>query len=199
MRIATDQDEVKLDYWCFSPALALQDLRSLGVSSVLCASGTLSPPPFVCGRIRITTYVGLQNPHVVDAEKDLLCAVVGSGPNNVALKSTYTERRTIGYKQELGLTICQAAEQLDRGGLLVFFPSYPALNDAVEHWRGSSLWSRLGARSSCCCRAAQGQGHAFDRRAISKSSVDDLRRVVGRVSGQSFRRHGLLATTSVAS
>ena len=41
------------------------------------------------------------------------------------------------------MTICQAAEQLDRGGLLVFFPSYPALNDCVEHWRGSSLWSRL--------------------------------------------------------
>jgi regulator of telomere elongation helicase 1 len=143
IRIATDQDEVRLDYWCFSPALALQDLRSLGVSSVLCASGTLSPLPSFAGELGLQTYVGLQNPHVVDAEKDLLCAVVGSGPSNVALKSTYSERRTMGYKQELGLTICQAAEQLDRGGLLVFFPSYPALNDAVEHWRGSSLWSRL--------------------------------------------------------
>jgi regulator of telomere elongation helicase 1 len=143
IRIATDQDEVRLDYWCFSPALALQDLRSLGVSSVLCASGTLSPLPSFAGELGLQTYVSLQNPHVVDAEKDLLCAVVGTGPSNVSLKSTYSERRTIGYKQELGLTICQAAEQLDRGGLLVFFPSYPALNDCVEHWRGSSLWSRL--------------------------------------------------------
>jgi len=143
VRIATDQEEVKLDYWCFSPALALQDLRALGVSSVLCASGTLSPLPSFAGELGLTTYVGLQNPHVVDAEKDLLCAVVGSGPSNVALKSTYSERRTLGYKQELGLTICQAAEQLDRGGLLVFFPSYPALNDSVEHWRSSTLWSRL--------------------------------------------------------
>ena len=143
VRIAADQEEVKLDYWCFSPALALQDLRSLGVSSVLCASGTLSPLPSFAGELGLQQYVSLQNPHVVDAEKDLLCAVVGTGPSNVALKSTYAERRTIGYKQELGLTICQAAEQLDRGGLLVFFPSYPALNDAVEHWRGSSLWSRL--------------------------------------------------------
>ena len=143
IRIATESDEVKLDYWCFSPALALQDLRSLGVSSVLCASGTLSPLPSFAGELGLQQYVSLQNPHVVDAEKDLLCAVVGTGPSNVALKSTYAERRTIGYKQELGLTICQAAEQLDRGGLLVFFPSYPALNDCVEHWRGSSLWSRL--------------------------------------------------------
>ena len=143
IRIASEQEEVKLDYWCFSPALALQDLRALGVSSVLCASGTLSPLPSFAGELGLQTYVGLQNPHVVDAEKDLLCAVVGSGPSNVSLKSTYSERRTMGYKQELGLTICQAAEQLDRGGLLVFFPSYPALNDCVEHWRGSSLWSRL--------------------------------------------------------
>lgn len=143
IRIASEQEEVKLDYWCFSPALALQDLRSLGVSSVLCASGTLSPLPSFAGELGLQQYVSLQNPHVVDAEKDLLCAVVGTGPSNVALKSTYAERRTIGYKQELGLTICQAAEQLDRGGLLVFFPSYPALNDCVEHWRGSSLWSRL--------------------------------------------------------
>ena len=143
IRIASEQEEVKLDYWCFSPALALQDLRSLGVSSVLCASGTLSPLPSFAGELGLQQYVSLQNPHVVDAEKDLLCAVVGTGPSNVALKSTYAERRTMGYKQELGLTICQAAEQLDRGGLLVFFPSYPALNDCVEHWRGSSLWSRL--------------------------------------------------------
>jgi len=143
LRVAQDGDAIKLDYWCFSPALALQDLKALGVASVLCASGTLSPLPVFAGELGLQTYVGLQNPHVVDAEKDLLCAVVSTGPSGHALKSTYAERKTLGYKSELGQTVCQAAEQLDKGGLLVFFPSYPALNDAVENWKGTGLFQRL--------------------------------------------------------
>ena len=189
-------------------------------------SGTLSPLDAFGAELGLQEPVTLENPHVVDASKDLLAAVVASGPAGRELRSTYEARKsdahegpsgTLGrarppertirtlhrktvspkqrrYKIELGGVVTAAAERVRKGGVLVFFPSYfarrrrpilsprrsrpndprggdrtrpndprggdrarpndrpprrpnatspQALDDAVEAWKRSTVWSRL--------------------------------------------------------
>ena len=52
-------------------------------------------------------------------------------------------RETSSYKIELGRTLSNFARVVP-GGLLVFFPSYSALESAVEFWRGGDSRSNGG-------------------------------------------------------
>jgi regulator of telomere elongation helicase 1 len=136
-----------LQYWCFSAGLAVAELRGLGARSVLFASGTLSPLPAFAAELRLArTTVTLENPHVIDAKKQLLACVVGSGPSGVELKSTYANRSSDGYKDELGRTLDRLARACPKGGILVFFASYGVMEDCVKHWQHSrqgSAWRSL--------------------------------------------------------
>ena len=59
---------------------------------------------------------------------------IATGPAGKKLNSNFQNRTLGAYKAELGNSIVNFA-RLFRGGLLVFFPSYAALGEAVEHWR----------------------------------------------------------------
>ena len=52
---------------------------------------------------------------------------------------------------------CRAARALPSGGLLVFFPSYGAMDDAVHFWKRTGLYRDLEATGKAVVvRAAQG-------------------------------------------
>jgi regulator of telomere elongation helicase 1 len=54
-----------VNYWCFSTGVAMQELQSLGVRSMLLTSGTLSPMVALREDIKLPFAVQLENPHVI--------------------------------------------------------------------------------------------------------------------------------------
>ncbi len=54
-----------LNYWCFSPGVAMEELKRLGVRSILLTSGTLSPMEAFREDLKIPFSITLENPHVI--------------------------------------------------------------------------------------------------------------------------------------
>lgn len=57
------------------------------------------------------------------------------GPTGTGLNSSFQQRDSEAYKQELGRAILEAAKVIP-DGLLVFFPSYSVMNGCLECWKG---------------------------------------------------------------
>lgn len=51
---------------CFSPGLAMQELKKLGVRSIIMCSGTLSPLDSFREDMKLPFPIQLENPHVID-------------------------------------------------------------------------------------------------------------------------------------
>eukprot|EP00617_Octactis_speculum_P002724 CAMPEP_0185790494 /NCGR_PEP_ID=MMETSP1174-20130828/156674_1 /TAXON_ID=35687 /ORGANISM="Dictyocha speculum, Strain CCMP1381" /LENGTH=144 /DNA_ID=CAMNT_0028485215 /DNA_START=1 /DNA_END=432 /DNA_ORIENTATION=- len=120
----------------------MEEMKALGVRSVLLASGTLAPLDSFATELHLPFQVRLENPHVIDASKQVLVQVVSRGVTNGVLCSNFANRESEAYKFELGSTLANFARVV-RGGMLVFFPSYPALDSAVASWKQSKIWGRL--------------------------------------------------------
>ena len=52
-------------YWCFAPSLAMNQLLSLGMRSMIVTSGTLSPLSFYALELGMPFPITLSNPHVL--------------------------------------------------------------------------------------------------------------------------------------
>ena len=60
-----------------------------------------------------------------------------------ALNSTFKNRQTPEYKNGLGQTIVNFC-RLIPDGVLVFFPSYSAMNECIAHWKlHKGTWSSI--------------------------------------------------------
>lgn len=141
-----DRPTPTLSYWCFSPGLSMKALSLLGVRSIILTSGTLSPLGSFAQELSIPFEIRLENPHVID-QSQVWIGILSKGPQNSTLSSSYHNRNTVGYKEDLGNAIVNFA-RIVPDGLLVFFPSYSLLNDSIQAWKapgigGASVWERI--------------------------------------------------------
>jgi len=146
-----------LNYWGFSPGIALQELKSVGVRQILLASGTLSPMAAFRADLKLPFPVELQNPHVITLAKQVWVGAIGVGPTGKQLSSAYEVRETDQYKDELGASLLLILQtmlgrggaggvpggpRLD-GGVLVFFVSYRVMTDVEARWKKTGVWQSL--------------------------------------------------------
>lgn len=54
-----------IQYWCFSPGIAMEEIKKLGVRSLILTSGTLSPMDSFREDLKLPFTVLLENPHVI--------------------------------------------------------------------------------------------------------------------------------------
>jgi regulator of telomere elongation helicase 1 len=158
-----------LNYWCFSPGIAMLDLKKLGVRSFILTSGTLSPLGALRTEMKLPFPIELESPHVIDTTKQVWVHALDKGPSGVSLNSNFQNRDSPHYKDELGasiLAIHKSMRGLDNngsgrwvlggpsgpqreravplsGGVLVFFPSYALMEAAYSRWKETNLLSRL--------------------------------------------------------
>lgn len=91
----------------------------------------------------------LENSHIITPDQ-IFCAVAKVGPTGTALNSSFQQRDSEAYKQELGRAILEAAKVIP-DGLLVFFPSYSVMNSCLEFWRGKRGGTAAkGERTTTC-------------------------------------------------
>jgi regulator of telomere elongation helicase 1 len=107
-----------LSFWCFSPGVAMSDLKRRGVKSVVLTSGTLSPMTSFASELGLNFKVRLENPHVIDPGQ-VWGGVVPVGPSGKRLNSTYRFRDTDEYKSELGNVIVNCARIVPDGEFIL--------------------------------------------------------------------------------
>lgn len=93
-----------INFWCFTTGVALTELKSLGVRSILLTSGTLSPIEALKDDLRLPFEIELMNPHVISPSQIWLGAL-SKGSTGKTLNSSYSNRENDEYKDELGETI----------------------------------------------------------------------------------------------
>lgn len=130
-----------LSYWCFSPGHTMQELMAHGVKCVILTSGTLTPIESFSAEMQISFPVMLQNPHVIDKHQ-VWIGVLQKGPDGTMLNSSYETRSDVRYQASLGNAIVNYARIIPNG-LLVFFPSYPVMDQCLNHWKEVNIWSRI--------------------------------------------------------
>ena len=69
-----------------------------------------------------------------EGREQVLAAVVPKGPTGAVLNSSFKTRECSNYIDELGNLLVNCS-RLIPDGLLVFFPSYSALNSALARWK----------------------------------------------------------------
>ncbi|XP_068652271.1 regulator of telomere elongation helicase 1 homolog [Aristolochia californica] len=139
-----------LSWWCFNPGIAMEEFGKLGVPSVIVTSGTLSPMVSFALELNLEFPVRLENPHVIPSDQAWV-GVVPTGPSGRSLNSSFRNRDSLEYKQELGNAIVNFA-RIVPNGLLVFFPSYYLMDKCIECWKNmghasstnsSTIWDRI--------------------------------------------------------
>eukprot|EP01135_Chromosphaera_perkinsii_P003452 Nk52_evm21s243 gene=Nk52_evmTU21s243 len=126
---------------CFSPGVALQNLRNEGALSIILTSGTLSPLNVLETEVQMEFPVKLENMHVI-SEKQMFLGAVECGPQNVQLRSVYANRDNQAYLTDLGLTIVNFCRVIP-AGVLVVFPSYPFKDACVKSWESSGVMQKI--------------------------------------------------------
>ncbi|KFM76132.1 Regulator of telomere elongation helicase 1-like protein, partial [Stegodyphus mimosarum] len=131
----------KLDCWCFSPGLGMQDIVDHGVHSIILTSGTLSPLGPMVSELGVNFPVQLENPHIIE-DNQVFVAVVANGPDGTPLNSSYQNRSNERYINSLGRTLTNFS-RLVPDGLLVFFPSYSVMKTNIGKWEENGIWQNL--------------------------------------------------------
>ncbi|KAE8709047.1 pentatricopeptide repeat-containing protein [Hibiscus syriacus] len=136
-----------LGWWCFNPGIAMQTFTEMGVGSILVTSGTLSPLDSFAQELKLDFPVQLENPHVISSNQ-IWAGVVSLGPSGRPFNSSFRNRDSPEYKQELGNAIVNFS-RIVPDGLLVFFPSYYLLDQCISCWKNtgntnsSTIWERI--------------------------------------------------------
>ncbi|KAJ4848513.1 hypothetical protein Tsubulata_050203 [Turnera subulata] len=136
-----------LSWWCFNPGVAMQEFSQMGVGSIILTSGTLSPMDSFAQELKLNFPIRLENPHVISSDQ-IWAGVVSAGPSSRSFNSSYRNRDSLEYKQELGNAIVNFA-RIVPDGLLVFFPSYYLLDQCIQCWKNmgqtssATIWERI--------------------------------------------------------
>jgi regulator of telomere elongation helicase 1 len=130
-----------LCYWCLSPGYSMQELLAEGARCIILTSGTLSPISTFKEDMKIPFDITLENPHIIK-ETQIKVLSLSKGPDNIVLSSKYTNRENDNYLQSLGQLVINFAKILPHG-LLVFFPSYKALESATDFWRVNKIGIKM--------------------------------------------------------
>ncbi|KAK9130870.1 hypothetical protein Sjap_011357 [Stephania japonica] len=139
-----------LSWWCFNPGITMEAFSDMSVGSIILTSGTLSPLDSLALELKLEFPVRLENPHVISSNQ-LWAGVLATGPSGSPFNSSYRNRDSLEYKQELGNAIANFA-RIVPDGLLVFFPSYYLLDQCIGCWKNmghahltnsSTIWERI--------------------------------------------------------
>ncbi|KAH9666128.1 Regulator of telomere elongation helicase 1-like [Citrus sinensis] len=123
-----------LSWWCFNPGIAMQEFSRLEVGSIILTSGTLSPMDSFAQELKLNFPLRVENPHVITS-KQIWAGIVPVGPSGYLLNSSYRNRDSIEYKQELGNTI-DATFDMHKGVIDPF-------GAKKSHGNLTTIWERI--------------------------------------------------------
>lgn len=141
----TSKTDIILSLWCFNSAIAMQSLAEQGCRSIIMASGTLGPLDSFAMELGLDFPNRIENNHVIK-ESQIFVAAVSKGPVGSMLLSSYANRESVEYNNDLGNSIVNIC-RIVPDGVLVYFTSYFCLEKTIEKWKarvnGQSIWESI--------------------------------------------------------
>jgi len=133
-----------INFWCFSPSVAIQALMDQKVYSLIVTSGTLSPIESCSKNFGAKFTVTLENSHVISKEQ-LFGGVLSLGPNGESLISVFENRTNENYLHELARCVTHICK-ICPDGVLVAFASYSQMEHTLEFWRKCGQMANIEAQ-----------------------------------------------------
>ncbi|CAG9806552.1 unnamed protein product [Chironomus riparius] len=130
-----------INYWCFNPGFGMANLLRRQVRTVILTSGTLAPLKPLISELAINIDHRLENPHIIKSNQ-VMVKIINAGPDKEPLCGTYDNRDNPKYIKSMGMTIL-GISRVTPNGVLVFFPSYPMMNNCFEMWKNTGIWQSL--------------------------------------------------------
>ena len=128
-----------LGFWCFNPGIGFREIQELLPRSIILTSGTLAPMDSFSAELQVEFKHQLENPHVISPNQ-VSISVVPKGPSGQRLEFSYNTLRN--SKKEILLAAGQTLIQICKhtpSGILVFFPSYRLMEDALYEWDSTGI------------------------------------------------------------
>ncbi|KAJ8312439.1 hypothetical protein KUTeg_009812 [Tegillarca granosa] len=138
-RAAVPTVECSLNFWCMNPGVAFSDFNK--ARNVILTSGTLSPMGSFQSELGVPFPIQLEANHVIQ-DKQVWVGAIGRGPNNGSLQAVYKTMESYNFQDELGTLVYNVCEKVPKG-VLLFLPSYRALDRFRERWKATGLWDRI--------------------------------------------------------
>ncbi|KAF5297275.1 hypothetical protein FQA39_LY12114 [Lamprigera yunnana] len=130
-----------LNFWCFNPGFGMNILMDTQVRCVILTSGTLAPLKPLISELDISIKVQLENPHIVKGNQ-INVKILDKGPDGIELNSSFKNRNNPEYISSLGRTILNLSRIIPNG-MLIFFPSYPIMQQCQDHWQEQGIWDNI--------------------------------------------------------
>ncbi|KAJ1913622.1 hypothetical protein H4219_005131 [Mycoemilia scoparia] len=163
--------------WCMNAGIVFTDLEKEAYS-VIITSGTLSPMETYASELQAPFLVQLEANHVIKSDQ-VLASVVSHGPNNVRLEGKYAVLNTYEYQDGVGQSLVNLVRIIP-GGVLVFFPSYTAMNKLMDRWADTGDYSKI----------VESKMVFMEPRRASQEEFDEMMNgYVNEVKNQRYDRH----------
>lgn len=111
-----------------------------GIRSMILTSGTLSPIKSFKAELQIDIPVELENPHVIRGHP-MFVGILKRGPDG----TSYNNRTDARYMNSIGQALVNFSHVVP-DGMLVFFPSYSAMEECTRQWQVTNVWKSLQQR-----------------------------------------------------
>ncbi|EDO08439.1 Helicase C-terminal domain family protein [Babesia bovis T2Bo] len=130
---------------CMQSTPSFLGLQNAGVRSVILTSGTLSPLADLANSIggdKVRFEYQLSSSHIVPVSNLCPRVITGGDVDGSILSSDYNNRSTPSYIKALGESVLTFVRCVP-AGVLVFFVSYPVLEDTVNAWKSAGIFAAL--------------------------------------------------------
>jgi len=128
--------------WCFSSSVAMRELQSREVRSLIITSGTLSPIEGTVEAFGVPFPFVLENSHVINPKKQVWGGVLSTGAENITLNASFGARDEPSYLRELGAVVAHFASCVPDGVLLAF-QSYARKEHVLRSWRQAGIFEDI--------------------------------------------------------
>lgn len=129
IKFYSNQNSIILSIKCYSPKFCYENIKKLGISTIIFLSGTLSPIERFEKELGENFYYKLENSHIISKENSLIIAI-NKNFTPETFNFSYANR---GFDQNFRLCnfLLETTKKLNFG-ILIFFPCYSAINDIIK-------------------------------------------------------------------
>ncbi|XP_060076012.1 Fanconi anemia group J protein homolog [Ylistrum balloti] len=128
-----------LNFWCMNPGVAFSDFKD--TRNIVLTSGTLSPMSSFESELGVPFPIKLEANHVIE-DKQVWVGAISHGPKGGSLQAVYKTMETFNFQDELGELVLKVCQKVPHG-VLIFLPSYKALQKFSERWKNTGLWAKI--------------------------------------------------------
>ena len=131
--------EFSLNFWCFSPAVAFEELKTKTKTTIL-ASGTLAPLDTFSAELDTIFTTEYEGKHIID-NSQVWVGTIGSH-NGVSLNANFTNSQDTNYQDALASVVIDLCQSIS-DGVLLFFPSYSFMQKIMYRWKNQKLLEKI--------------------------------------------------------